>query len=181
MQQKIESLTADQLVIGAAVLVLLSMGILFFVAKNRPPEPVAFIPNEIVINRSPEGKPKVVKAKEGEIKRSPYHKISQKQFEIINLHFPVFQTEQPKPMYFSVDLVIELSSRYAAKYLRNYEMELRDHILRKIHPIVPQFPLEPEGKEVIRTKMRLEIEAFLKANNVDADVNDVHILSVMAT
>lgn len=181
LQQKIVSLTADQIVIGAAVVILLSMTTIFFVVKNQPPEPLVFAPREIVINRSPAGRPEVVQAKQGKIERAPYHKISLKQFQITNLHFPVFQTTQPKPKYFSVDLVIELNNRYSAMYLKSHETEMRDHILQEIHPIVPQFPLTPEGKEVIRTKMRMEIESFLRANNVDAEVDDVHILSVMAT
>ena len=175
-QKKIDELSSEKIIGGIGISLFVTILVLFITMETKTID-FEFTPNKVLLARNPAGS-EVVVSKDANLERPPYYKLNLRQIRLDGIQFPVFIQSEPNPRYVAVDLVVDVSSRYATKYLINKEIELRDFFLRKIHPVVPSFPLAAEGKEVIRTKIINEINAFLQEMSINGEAMDVHIHSI---
>ncbi|MCM2350899.1 MAG: hypothetical protein NDI69_12825 [Bacteriovoracaceae bacterium] len=112
--------------------------------------------------------------------RPDYYKKSSRHLEITNLRLPVYIPEVNEIRSVDIDFTATLSNRYSRAYLEKHEFHLRDHLILQIEPSVASFPLLEEGKQIIRHKLLMEINDFLKMNKIDGEVTDLKITYILA-
>jgi hypothetical protein len=64
--------------------------------------------------------------------------------------------------------------------LEKLEFQLRDHLILNIEPMISSFPLEEEGKGILREKLIMEINDFMKAQGLEGQVKDLKITYILA-
>lgn len=112
--------------------------------------------------------------------RPDYYKKETKHFDMSSLRLPVFFSDINQLKTVDIDYTATLSNRAAKMYLEKQEFQLRDHLILQIEPIVPSFPLEEEGKDIIRKKLQQEIDQFLVNHGVEGTVEEIKITYVLA-
>lgn len=117
---------------------------------------------------------------EVEYERPVYYKKQTKHFDLSNLRLPVYVAQVNEIKSVDVDFTATLSNRNARMFLEKHEFHLRDHLILQLEPSVASFPLEEEGKEIIRRKLFTEINDFLKQNEIDGEVTELKITYVLA-
>ena len=80
------------------------------------------------------------------------------------------------------DFTVEGSNRYIAAYFssRVNENLIKDKLNNSIEPIVPSFPLEEEGKRIIKLKIKEEINELVQKLKIKGYISKVYINNVLA-
>lgn len=112
--------------------------------------------------------------------RPQYYKKQTRHFEITSLRLPVYIAQVNEIRSVDIDFTATLSNRNSRMFLEKKEFQLRDHLILQIEPSVASFPLEEEGKEIIRRKLLIEINDFLKLHEVEGEVTELKITYVLA-
>lgn len=155
-------------VIGTATFGLTALGLITSAQKMTEDEGVA---------REPAAK--VEKATKIST-RPHYYKVDEKQFTVLNVQMPVYVGGVNDLRSLRVDLTITPSNRYIKEFLFDHEHLVQDKLNSSIRPIVPEFPLEKEGKRILKEKARQEINELLKELKIKGEIKDVHIHSMLA-
>jgi flagellar basal body-associated protein FliL len=79
-----------------------------------------------------------------------------------------------------IDFSATMSSRMSRMKLEKKEIELRDHLILNVEPMIVSFPLEDEGKEILRKKLTLEINDFMITHQIEGEVQDIKLIYVLA-
>ena len=58
--------------------------------------------------------------------------------------------------------------------------ELKDYFFMNVQPIISSFPLESEGKKILKEKIQKELNIFLSTQKVEGQVIDVNITDIIA-
>ena len=112
-------------------------------------------------------------------KRPPYYKISSRQIKFSNIKMPIYVEGKTSMQLVTIDVTLKGSNRYAIKYLEKKHYEFKDLLLSKLEPIIPSFPLVPEGKSIIKQKVKQEVDLYLKNRHIDGAVDEVFIEYLM--
>lgn len=112
--------------------------------------------------------------------RPAYYKKQTRHFEITSLRLPVYVAQVNEIRSVDIDFTATTSNRNARMFLEKKEFQLRDHLILQIEPSVATFPLEEEGKEIIRRKLLVEINDFLKLHNIEGEITELKITYVLA-
>jgi len=115
-----------------------------------------------------------------EYTRPDYYKKQTKHFEISNLRLPVYFADVNEIKSVDIDFTATLTNRSSRLFLEKHEFHLRDHLILQLEPSVATFPLEGEGKGIIREKLLSEINDFLKLNEIEGHVTELKIDYVLA-
>ena len=59
------------------------------------------------------------------------------------------------------------------------EYILRDRLSRNIQPIIPEFPMEPEGKVILKRKIKKELNKLVDDLNIKGDISNIYIHSIL--
>lgn len=113
--------------------------------------------------------------------RPEYRLYQRKTVSFQNIKVPITVENVSDIDSITVDLSVRTSTRWARYYLENYETQLKDYFFTTVEPVVSDFPLEHEGKEILKEKVRVEINNFLRENGVEGEVEDVRILFIVAS
>ncbi|MFL5784065.1 MAG: hypothetical protein ACJ76H_05605 [Bacteriovoracaceae bacterium] len=112
--------------------------------------------------------------------RPNYYKKETKQVTISNFRLPVYIPGVNELRSVDIDVTATTSTREARMFLETKEFELRDHLINEIEPSVADFPLTEEGKDIIKSKLKAELDAFLKFHKINAFVEDVKVVYILA-
>ena len=112
--------------------------------------------------------------------RPDYYKKQTRFLELTNLRLPVYVANVNEIKSVDIDFSATMTNRNSRMFLEKHEFHLRDHLILQMEPSVASFPLEEEGKEIIRKKLLAEINDFLKINEVDGEVLELKITYVLA-
>lgn len=112
--------------------------------------------------------------------RAPYFRREYQYIDLDEVHLPVYVSKLSAMKVLVVDVVIEGSNRYIPQYFIQYEHEIRDHLYTHLEPVIPGFPLQTEGKRIIRNKLIMELNSFLKSKHIAGKINAVHIQGIIA-
>ncbi|MBT4791154.1 MAG: hypothetical protein HON90_06250 [Halobacteriovoraceae bacterium] len=113
--------------------------------------------------------------------RPNYELYERKTITIQNIKVPIIVESVGKVDSITIDFSLRLSTRFAKHYLITYEYKLKDYFFTGVEPIISDFVLKEEGKEVLKEKIQEEINYFLRDNNVEGEVEDVHILYIVGS
>lgn len=112
--------------------------------------------------------------------RPEYYKKDLKHLTITNLRLPVYVPAVNELRSVDIDFTAVMTTRESRLYLEKMEFQLRDHLILEIEPSVATFPLTEEGKEIIRQKLKSEIDLFLKERKVNGYVEDMKVVYMLA-
>lgn len=141
---------------------------------------IGFSGHKLMNHHSEEGRFPASVPEEVAYARPDYYKKQTKHFDVSNLRLPVYFAQVNEIKSIDIDFTATLSNRNARMFLEKHEFHLRDHLILQIEPSVATFPLEDEGKEIIKRKLWGEINDFLKNNEVEGEVTELKITYVLA-
>ncbi len=112
--------------------------------------------------------------------RPNYYKKEARHLELNNVRLPVFFPNINELSAVDVDFIATLSNRQSRMQLYKLELQLRDHLILNVEPMVASFPIVEEGKEILRQKLLSELNDFLKSHNIEGYVQELKITYVLA-
>ena len=80
-----------------------------------------------------------------------------------------------------MDFTMESSNRYIKKFFDKNTHYLQDRLNSTIEPIVPTFPLEQEGKQIIKEKLKQESNQLIKDFKIKGKIEKIYLHSMMAS
>ncbi len=116
-----------------------------------------------------------------EIKKPRYHLayLRQYRFTDVGLQLLLEDTKRNKQVYF--EFVIQTKNREGVSILKHHEVEIKDHLMMNIEPVVPGLPLDDEGKRIIRDKVKFEVNSYLKHHHLETEIEEVFIDYILAS
>lgn len=113
--------------------------------------------------------------------RPEYRLYPQQTLTIQNIKVPIFVESVGEIDSITIDFSVRTSTRFARYYLLEYDYKLKDYFFTTVEPVISDFPIETEGKEVLKEKIRIEINNFLYENYVEGEVEEVNILYIVGS
>lgn len=112
--------------------------------------------------------------------RASYYKGERKHVLIADLRVPMYLKNGPKEMkMLRMEFVFETTTRYTKKYIEDHEHEIRDHILNQIEPMSPDFLLQPEGKEIIKARIKILLNDYFKKKDLAGRIRSINVDSMI--
>jgi len=112
--------------------------------------------------------------------RPDYYKKEKRHVLMTSVRLPVYNEDINDLQTVDIDFNVTLSNRQTRNNLEKLEFQLRDYLIIKLEPQIPNFALLEEGKEIIRKKIWLEIDNFLQEREIKGHVVEVKITYVLA-
>ena len=113
--------------------------------------------------------------------RPDYRFYENKVLRIQNVKVPIFVEEIGDIDSITIDFSLRVSTKFAKYYLEEYEYRLKDYFFTSVEPVSSDFPIQDEGKEVLKEAIQDEINNFLYDNNVEGEVLEVNILYMVGS
>lgn len=111
-------------------------------------------------------------------KRATYHRKLERQFKIEGVTLPIYLGDKKFTQRVDLDITVDASNKYIKAYFDENHYYVRDMLNTQISSIDVDFPLEEEGKVVIRDKVKKELKRLLKKLKIEGEILEVHISSV---
>lgn len=112
--------------------------------------------------------------------RPDYYKKQTRHLDMTSIRLPVYFANVNELKSIDIDFTATMSNRMARMKLEKLEFQLRDHLILHIEPMVASFPLEEEGKEIMRVKLIRELNDFLINHKIEGEVVELKITYVLA-
>ncbi len=170
LSKSFDDLSATQTL---GLLFLSAASILSVIGIGFSGQKIAHIQNEAL--RAPASLPEEVP-----YGRPEYYKKQTRFVEISNLRLPVYFANVNEIKSVDIDFITTASNRETKMFLDKHDFQLRDHLILQVEPSVAVFPLEEEGKDIIRKKLIQEINNFLQIYEINGFVSEVRITYVLA-
>ena len=113
-------------------------------------------------------------------KRKGYYKLSEKRFTINNVTMPVYIGSATNLKSLSIDFTFISSNRYIKTFFERNRHLIKDRLNTTIQPLIPEFPLETEGKKIIKEKIQIELNNLIQELDIKGEIKEVHISSILA-
>ena len=113
-------------------------------------------------------------------KRPAYYKRNERELRIRNMTMPVYIGSTKDLRSLTIDFTIISSNKYIKEYFYINTYRIRDRMFSTIEPILPDFPLQKEGKKIIKDKLIRELQTMLKQMKIKGTIQEVHIHSILA-
>lgn len=107
--------------------------------------------------------------------RPNYYKKETRFFVMTNLTLPVYVPGLNQIRTVDLDFTATMSNREVKMKLEERIIQLRDHLTLNVEPLSANFPLEDEGKEIIRQKLILELDEYIKEVGLEGYVEEINI------
>lgn len=99
---------------------------------------------------------------------------------IKSLKIPAYASKINKIKNLELDTHILFYNRSGKQFFDESVIIFLDHLEMTLEPIQPSFPLSPEGKMVIKEKIKYEINAVFKEQGVDSRVENIFFTNIFA-
>lgn len=141
---------------------------------------MGFTVNDLLEKTNPAGRAPASVEETVTYDRPNYYKKDQRFLEISNLRLPVYVADVNELRSVDIDFVATMSTRESKNYLLKMEFQIRDHLVLNVEPSVAAFPLEEEGKDILRKKLIMELNDFLKASGIPGEVQEIKITYILS-
>lgn len=108
-------------------------------------------------------------------KRPTYFKQMDRQIHFFDISLQLFIEDTKRNKQVFLDFTVLSSNRTATQFFKDNEFKVRDHLNLNVEPIIPQLPLNDEGRQIIKDKIRQELQLLLINANIKADVVEIYI------
>ena len=112
--------------------------------------------------------------------RPDYYKEQSRHLEISGLRLPVYIANLNDLRSIDIDFSATMSNRLSRMTLEKLEFQLRDHLVLNVEPMLPSFPLEEEGKIIIKEKLTVEIKNFMISRHIEGDVKEIKLIYILS-
>lgn len=112
--------------------------------------------------------------------RPDYYRQEERMWSVEDFSVQLFFDEVKGNKQLNFDFTVVTTNRTAVMYLKENTFKVRDQLNMSMEPLPLRFPIEEEGKQIIKNKIKDEVNRVLKENNIDGAVQDVfldHIIS----
>jgi hypothetical protein len=99
---------------------------------------------------------------------------------IKGLKIPAYTSNINKIKSLEVDTQILFYNRAGKQFFDESQIIFLDHLEMTLEPIQPSFPLSPEGKMVIKEKIKNEINSVLRQEGIKSHVENVFFTNIFA-
>lgn len=113
-----------------------------------------------------------------EVKRPKYYKLDEKALSITNIVLPTYLESTGAIRKLVIDFTFITSNRYIKAYFWDNSHIVNDRLNSRIEPIAVEFPLEDEGKNIIKDKIKREMNALIKELQIEGEIQEVYIDSI---
>jgi hypothetical protein len=124
---------------------------------------------------------KEIKVKQVLASRPVYYRQIERMLPVTDINLQIFLENTNRNRQVWIDFTILASNRNVILYLKDHEVEFKDHLSTNVEPVIPQLPVEEEGRLIIKDKMKMELNIFLEKNGIEGKVLEVYIDYLMAT
>ena len=172
----LSSIPTEKYIIGFVSLILLSAFTLISYSSI----------NEIYKNKTGEDLIKFSAPEEKKepdfIERPVYFKREKKQFTIRDINLPIYVENINAIRMLTLDFTIEGNNRYIAAYFKTGRNEdlIKNQLVKSVEPIIPTFPLNEEGKRILKNKLTQEMNVLIKNLDIKGKISKVYIDNILA-
>ncbi|MEH0861934.1 flagellar basal body-associated FliL family protein [Halobacteriovorax sp. DPLXC-1] len=113
--------------------------------------------------------------------RTRFRNIQKQRIFLRNVYIPIYIKNRNGMKNLQIDVSLKTNNRYTARYFYKPENEImiRDRLNSSLQAVVPNFPLEPEGKKIIKEKIRREVNHLIEDLKIEGRVDEVFIHSIL--
>lgn len=112
--------------------------------------------------------------------RPEYYHQYDRVMKIHSVNFPVYVESVRGARMVRMDLTLTTTNKYTRNYLNNNYHLVQDRLNSRLEPMIPEFPIEEEGKKIIKDKVKEEIDSLIKELKIDGAVQAIHIHSILS-
>lgn len=112
--------------------------------------------------------------------RPAYYKKDTKQVTITNFRLPIYLPKVNELRSVDIDFTATMTTRESRMFLEKMEFQVRDYLIHEIEPSIADFPLTEEGKVIIKQKLSVELENFLRQHKIPGQVEDMEVVYILA-
>lgn len=113
--------------------------------------------------------------------RPSYYRQAERMMKVEDINLQLFLEDTHRNRQIWIDFSLLASNRNVVLYLKDHEVELKDHLTTNVEPVLPQLPVEEEGRQIIKDKLRTEINEFLQKNQIEGKILDIYIDYLIAS
>lgn len=113
-------------------------------------------------------------------RRPAYFKVKEKQFKVSNVVLPAYIKKNGAIKKLVIDFTFESSNKYIKSFLWENPYYVHDVLNSTIEPISIDFPLQEEGKTIIKEKIQKEMNSLLKKLKIKGEIKNIYIHSMIA-
>ena len=113
--------------------------------------------------------------------RPVYYNASKKQFTVHNMSIPILVGKKLKVRSINLDATLTCSNRYTKILLDTRHHLIHNQMTKTMAPIVSSFPITEEGKLILRSKIKKEINQLLRELNIKGSVEEVKIIHILSS
>lgn len=124
---------------------------------------------------------KNIKIKQILSKRPVYYRQAERMMKVEDINLQLFLEDTHRNKQVWIDFSVLATNRNAILYLKDHEVELKDHLSTNVEPVIPQLPVEEEGRQIIKDKLRSEINDFLQKNQIEGKILEIYIDYLIAS
>ena len=112
--------------------------------------------------------------KAGALSRRPaaYGK-SRQLFTVTNVNMPVYLGNAKELSSVILDFTVITTNRTVRNFLDENELIIRDRLTNSIHPTLPEFTLTTEGKDIMKQKIKDELNILIKELDKSGEYQDL--------
>ena len=113
--------------------------------------------------------------------RPQYYRQAERMMTVEDINLQIFLEDTRRNRQVWLDFSVLATNRNVVLYLQDHEVELKDHLTTNVEPVIPQLPIEEEGKQIIKDKIKAELNQFLEKNGIEGKVQEIYINYLMAS
>lgn len=113
--------------------------------------------------------------------RPKYFMQTEKLFKFTDLNFQLFLEDTRRNRQIYIDFTALTSNRFVVRYLQEHTVEITDHLNLNVEPVIPRLPIEDEGRQIIKDKIKWELNEYLKKEGVEGKILEIYIDHVIAS
>jgi flagellar basal body-associated protein FliL len=113
--------------------------------------------------------------------RPKYFMQMEKMVMIKDLNLQLFLEDTKRNRQVYLDFTALASNRNAVLFLKDHDVEVRDYLNMHVEPVIPQLPIEEEGRQIIKDKVKLELNNFLKEAQIEGKILEIYVDYLIAS
>ena len=107
--------------------------------------------------------------------RPKYFMQTEKLLSFTDTNLQLFLEDTRRNRQVWIDFTALASNRFVIMYLKEHLVQVKDHLNVNVEPVIPRLPIEDEGRQIIKDKIKLELNEFLKKEGVEGKVLEIYI------
>jgi len=115
------------------------------------------------------------------VDKPEYEKYEKRTVKVFNVKVPIFQESISSIRSVTIDFSVRTDTRFAKQYLEEFEYKLKDYFFLTVEPVISDFPLQEEGKSILKDKILRELNNFLKHHKIEGKVVEVKLIYIIAS